>query len=89
MTAVWLQMGDTDKAIDALLESKQERIEVVLKGKKKTLRGLAKPSELAKELLEAMFGIKPTTSNPEPTQEINEAMGDAETVRDNRLTVVP
>ena len=38
----------------ALLAEKRDRIELVLKGKRKTLRGLSKPSELAKELLEIL-----------------------------------
>jgi SNF2 family DNA or RNA helicase len=50
----WVQLGDIDDAIDTLLEQKQERIELVLKGKRKTLRGLSSPAALAKELLEAL-----------------------------------
>lgn len=49
--ALWLQLGDIDKAIDSLLIAKQQRIELVLKGKRKTLRGLDSPKDLAKELL--------------------------------------
>ena len=40
--------------VDALIESKQQRIELVLKGKRKTLRGLSSPAELAKELLKIL-----------------------------------
>lgn len=47
----WLQLGDIDRAIDSLLIQKQQRIELVLKGKRKTLRGLDSPKDLAKELL--------------------------------------
>jgi phage host-nuclease inhibitor protein Gam len=43
-----------ENAIDSLLAEKRDRIELVLKGKRKTLRGLSKPSELAKELLEIL-----------------------------------
>jgi len=43
-----------DEAIDSLLAEKRDRIEMLLKGKRKTLRGLSKPSELAKELLEIL-----------------------------------
>lgn len=50
----WVQLGLIDEAIDRLLESKQQRIELVLKGKRKTLRGLTSPAELAKELLEIL-----------------------------------
>lgn len=60
VTAFWLQWADTDVAIDALLERKQERIELVLKGKRKTLKGLAKPADLARELLRIMFGSQKT-----------------------------
>lgn len=52
--ATWLQLGQIDYAIDSLLESKQQRIELVLKGKRKTLRGLDSPKELAKQLLEIL-----------------------------------
>lgn len=54
VSAVWLQHGMIDTAIDSLLEAKQERIELVLKGKRKTLRGLASPLDLAKQLLELL-----------------------------------
>jgi SNF2 family DNA or RNA helicase len=36
--SIWLQWDDTDKAVDALLESKTERIEVVMAGRKQELR---------------------------------------------------
>jgi septum formation topological specificity factor MinE len=36
------------------VETKQDRIELVLKGKRKTLRGLGSMGELAKELLEIL-----------------------------------
>ena len=48
----WIQMGIIDEAIDKLLQQKQERIDLVLKGKRKTLRGVESPKELAKQLLE-------------------------------------
>lgn len=51
VNAIWLQHGAIDRAIDSLLEAKQERIDLVLKGKRKTLRGLGSITELAKELL--------------------------------------
>lgn len=54
VNAFWVQLGAIDEAIDSLLESKQQRIELVLKGKRKTLQGLQSPSELAKELLEIL-----------------------------------
>lgn len=49
--ALWLELGDIDSAIDTLIASKQQRIELVLAGKRKTLRGVGSPKELAKELL--------------------------------------
>ena len=54
VNAYWIQLGAIDEAIDALLAEKRDRIELVLKGKRKTLRGLSKPAELAKELLEIL-----------------------------------
>jgi len=54
VNAIWLQHGMIDQAIDSLLEAKQERIELALKGKRKTLRGLTSPLELAKQLLELL-----------------------------------
>ena len=54
VNAYWIQLGAIDEAIDTLLAEKRDRIELVLKGKRKTLRGLSKPSELAKELLEIL-----------------------------------
>ncbi|MEA5553308.1 DEAD/DEAH box helicase [Anabaena cylindrica UHCC 0172] len=52
--ATWIQLGEIDNAIDTLLQSKQDRIELILKGKRKTLRGLDSPKELAKQLLEIL-----------------------------------
>jgi hypothetical protein len=49
--ATWLQLSEIDKAIDSLLIQKQQRIELVLKGKRKTLQGINSVSDLAKELL--------------------------------------
>jgi SNF2 family DNA or RNA helicase len=53
VTAFWLQLGAIDQSIDFLIEQKQERIELVLKGKRKTLRGIKSIGDLAKQLLEA------------------------------------
>lgn len=49
--AHWVQLGEIDKSIDDLLMQKQSRIELVLKGKRKTLTGISSPKELAKQLL--------------------------------------
>ncbi|MCT7968964.1 DEAD/DEAH box helicase [Laspinema sp. D1] len=52
--ATWLQLGQIDQAIDSLLQEKQQRIELVLKGKRKTLKGLDSPKELARQLMEIL-----------------------------------
>ncbi|BDI20975.1 hypothetical protein ANSO36C_67770 (plasmid) [Nostoc cf. commune SO-36] len=49
--ATWLQLGHVDQAIDDLLIQKQQRIELVLKGKRKTLKGINSAKDLARELL--------------------------------------
>lgn len=54
VTAYWLQVGIVDEAVDTLLESKQKRIDLVLKGKRKTLRGIDSPKTLAMQLLEVL-----------------------------------
>jgi SNF2 family DNA or RNA helicase len=54
VSAFWIQLGIIDEAIDNLLESKQKRIDLVLKGKRKTLRGIDSPKDLAKQLLEVL-----------------------------------
>lgn len=51
VTSIWLQWGAVDESIDELLQAKQERIELVLHGKRKTLRGTGNIGELAQELL--------------------------------------
>lgn len=54
VTSVWLQYGNIDVAIDSLLQQKQDRIELVLKGKRKTLRGLDSPAALAQAILQLL-----------------------------------
>lgn len=51
VTAIWLQANGADEAIDALLQQKHERIELVLAGKRKTLRGLGSISDMAEAVL--------------------------------------
>jgi hypothetical protein len=46
----WLKFGTVDEAIDSLVGEKQERIEIVLKGKTHTIKA-SSPMELAKQLL--------------------------------------
>ncbi|MCD8487938.1 MAG: DEAD/DEAH box helicase [Desertifilum sp.] len=53
VSAFWLQYGQVDLAIDQLLEQKQANIELVMKGKKRTLKAKSM-TELAKELLEIL-----------------------------------
>ena len=50
----WTQLGNIDMMIDNLLESKQKRIDLVLKGKRKTLKGTGDIRDLAKELLDLL-----------------------------------
>lgn len=58
VTCYWLQAFDIDAKIDAILEAKQERIEMVLAGKRKTLRGVGHIKDVAKDLIEDVFGSK-------------------------------
>lgn len=56
VTAIWLQYGETDAAIDAILQSKQERIDLVLQGKRKTMRGTGSAGQIAQDLLPGLLG---------------------------------
>jgi superfamily II DNA or RNA helicase len=51
VTAIWLQYEAIDAKIDALLQAKQERIELVLSGRRKTMRGIKSVASMAKEIL--------------------------------------
>ncbi|MBF2057570.1 MAG: DEAD/DEAH box helicase [Cyanobacterium sp. T60_A2020_053] len=51
VNSYWIQLGQIDQLIDSTLSQKQERIDLVLKGKRKTLRGIKSTSDLAKELI--------------------------------------
>ena len=53
--AVWLQFGPIDQRVDQLLEQKSDRIELVLQGKRKTLRGIQNIKDIANELAEDIF----------------------------------
>ena len=56
VTAIWLQANGTDEMIDALLQAKQERINLVLQGKRKTLRGVGGSAmDAASEILSALM----------------------------------
>lgn len=52
--SLWLQYGPVDDKIDALLQLKQERIEIILRGRGKNLRGLPGVRALAKEIMESV-----------------------------------
>lgn len=52
--ATWIQLGIIDNAIDNLIQQKQDRIDLVMRGKRKTLRGVTSPKELAKQLMELL-----------------------------------
>lgn len=51
--STWIQLGEIDKYSDELIQLKQEKIELVLKGKCKTIK-FDSVIELAKELLEIL-----------------------------------
>ena len=51
---VWLQLSTIDVMVDNLLEQKQRRIDLVMAGKRKTLRGVGSIHDLAKELIAAI-----------------------------------
>lgn len=52
VTSIWLQYGSVDFKIDSLLEMKQQRIQLVLEGERKTMRGMNK--SMASIALEAL-----------------------------------
>lgn len=51
VTSIWLQCGAADIEIDEILQEKQERIDLVLTGKRKTMRGTGSVGELAQAML--------------------------------------
>jgi 2-oxo-4-hydroxy-4-carboxy--5-ureidoimidazoline (OHCU) decarboxylase len=54
VTSIWLQYGPVDDKIDQLLELKQDRIETILSGRSKNLRGMPGIRALAKEIMESV-----------------------------------
>ncbi len=54
VTSIWLQYGPVDDKIDQLLGLKQERIETILRGRGKNLRGMPGIRALAKEIMESV-----------------------------------
>jgi SNF2 family DNA or RNA helicase len=59
--AYWLQANGVDEKIDDVLLQKQERIDLVLKGKRKSLRGVTDVAEVALDLLHDLFGDAPSS----------------------------
>ncbi len=59
VTAVWLQYGAIDEKIDALLQRKQERIDLVTRGKRETMRGTKSIRSMAKEILGSVHNVTP------------------------------
>jgi hypothetical protein len=56
VTAIWLQHGEIDERVDDILIQKQERIQLVLEGKRKTMRGIESAGDVAKEILSGLLG---------------------------------
>jgi SNF2 family DNA or RNA helicase len=54
VTSIWLQYGAVDDKIDQLLQIKQERIETILRGRGKGLRGVPGIRALAREIMESV-----------------------------------
>ena len=59
--SLWVQYGPVDDKIDPLLGLKQERIETILRGRGKSLRGLPGIRALAKEIMESVHTGKSLT----------------------------
>lgn len=56
VTNVWLQAFEVDQYVDAMVERKSSIIDLVIRGKRKTLRGMgATPGSIAKALLPAIL----------------------------------
>ncbi len=53
--ALWLQCGELDRRVDAVLAKKSDVIELVLQGKRKTLRGVTDPRKAAKAIADTIF----------------------------------
>lgn len=57
VTAIWLQYGEIDAKVDKLIQAKQENIELVLEGKRKTV-SKSNLNKMAKEFLNTAFNTK-------------------------------
>lgn len=55
VTAFWIQSTEIDEKIDDILQEKQERIELVLEGERKTMRGIKNIADIAEDLLMGFF----------------------------------
>lgn len=55
ITSIWLQYSEVDEKVDTLLTKKQERIDLVLTGKRKTLRGVGSIGDIAESLVQDVF----------------------------------
>ncbi|AFY75460.1 DNA/RNA helicase, superfamily II, SNF2 family (plasmid) [Synechococcus sp. PCC 7502] len=54
VNSIWIKFGRVDDLINQIIQQKSERIDLILKGKRKTLRGIASIKDLAKELMEIL-----------------------------------
>lgn len=58
VTCLWPQWSAIDEKVDQILAAKQERIDLVMDGKRKTLRGVKNPNDIVFELLDEVLGRK-------------------------------
>jgi SNF2 family DNA or RNA helicase len=56
--SIWVQYGETDADIDAMLQSKERRIELVLNGERKTMSGTMSASDIASVLVPKIFNLQ-------------------------------
>lgn len=56
--SIWVQYGATDADIDAMLQSKERRIELVLNGERKTMSGTMNASDIASMLVPKIFNLQ-------------------------------
>lgn len=54
VTAYWMQLGEIDQKIDNLIQAKQQRISLVLSGRRKTMNGTGYKSDVLKIAKEAL-----------------------------------
>ena len=71
VSVYWLQWHEIDQKIDTILEQKQERIELILEGKRKTLRGIGSPADIAQELCEDILAKGKKKSKSAKALEVN------------------